>query len=89
MLPWLPALLGVATTAALNGGVLPFARHTMASVASAAPGVALIAVVTLLVLLAGRRVRWALPALVLITAADLGAYGIGFVYRSRPDRSPG
>ena len=42
---------------------------------------ALIAFVTLLVVLAARRVRWALPALVLITAADLGAYGIGFVYQ--------
>jgi len=86
LLPWLPALLGVATTVGLNGRLLPFGRHIMASVASAAPGVALMAVVTLLVLLAGRRVRWALPVLVLITAADLGAYGIGFVYRE-PARS--
>jgi hypothetical protein len=50
-------------------------------VAAAAPGVALIAVVTLLVVLAARRVRWALPALIVITALDLGLYGIGFVYR--------
>ncbi len=86
VLPWLPTLLGVATTAALNGGLLPIARHTAATVAAAAPGVALIAFVTLLVVLAARRVRWMLPALVLITAADLGAYGIAFVYQE-PARS--
>ena len=81
MLPWLPTLLGVATLVGLNAGLLPYGRHTAATVAGAAPGVVLVAIVTLLVILTARRVRWALPALVLITAADLGVYGIGFVYR--------
>jgi hypothetical protein len=86
VLPWIPALLGVATTVCLNAGLLPFARQTAATVAAAAPGVAVIALVTLCVVLAARRTRWALPALVLITAADLGAYGIRFVYQE-PARS--
>ncbi len=78
---WIPALLGVATLAAVNAHLLPYARHEAATVAAAAPGVALIALVTLLVVLAARRVPWALAALIVITAADLGVYGIGFVYR--------
>jgi hypothetical protein len=84
ILVWMPAILGVITTALLNANVLRHARREMAAVADAAPGVAVIAVVTLLVVLAARRVRWALPALVLATAADLGAYGIGFIYREPP-----
>ena len=31
--------------------------------------------------LAARRVRWAVPLLIVVTAADLGLYGIGFVYQ--------
>jgi hypothetical protein len=37
--------------------------------------------VTLLVVLAARRVRWAVPVLIVVAAADLGLYGIGFVYQ--------
>jgi hypothetical protein len=77
---WIPAALGVVTTAAVNAHLLRYARHEAASVADAAPGVAVVAFVTLLVFLAGRRVRWALAVLIVVTAADLGAYGIGFVY---------
>ncbi|MEO5819406.1 MAG: hypothetical protein ABIT71_02800 [Vicinamibacteraceae bacterium] len=77
---WIPALLGVLTTAALNAQLLRYARRDVASVAAAAPGVAVLALVTLLVVLAARRVRWAVPALIIVTAADLGVYGIGFVY---------
>jgi hypothetical protein len=79
-LVWIPALFGVATTAALNGNLVHYAHRDVASVAAAAPGVAVVAVVTLLVVLAGRRVRWAVPVLIVVTAADLGAYGVGFVY---------
>jgi len=85
---WIPAMLGVITTVALNGQLLRYWRREMASVAVAWPGVAVLAVVTLLVVLAGRRVRWALPALMLIAAADLGAYGIGFVYQEPPQTIP-
>jgi hypothetical protein len=37
-----------------------------------------------LVFLAGRRVRWALGALIIVTAADLAAWGLVYVYRQPP-----
>ncbi len=78
---WIPAALGIATTVALNTGLLPYGRHTFARASVAAPGVAIVIAVTLLVFLAGRRVRWAIAALVVVTAVDLAAWGIRFVYR--------
>jgi hypothetical protein len=81
---WIPTALGVATTVALNGHLLSFGTHTFASAGAAAPGVAIVAAVTLLVHLAARRVRWALAALVVVTAVDLGALGIRFIYREPP-----
>jgi hypothetical protein len=78
---WIPAALGIVTTLALNSRLLPYGRHTFASASAAAVGVAFVVVVTLLVYLAGRRVRWALAALVVGTAADLGVWGIRFIYR--------
>jgi len=78
---WVPAALGIATTLALNTRLLGYGRHTFASAAVAAPGIAVIIAVTLLVFLAGRRVRWAIAALVVVTAIDLAAWGIRFVYR--------
>ena len=87
---WIPAMLGVITTAVLNAQLLRYARREAAAVAVAAPGVAVVAVVTLLVALAGRRVRWALPALVLITAADSSAStASASSTRNRRSRSPG
>jgi Bacterial membrane protein YfhO len=88
VLPWLPTVLAVATTVGLNAGLLPYGRHTAATVAGAAPGVAIVATVTLLVILAARRVRWALPALVVVTAADLALYGIRFVYQEPAQSIP-
>jgi hypothetical protein len=78
---WIPAALGIVTTLALNSHLLGYGRHTFASASAAAPGVAIVAAVTLLVFLAGRRVRWAIAALVVVTAADLAAWGIRFVYQ--------
>jgi hypothetical protein len=77
---WIPATLGLLTTLLLNTGVLPYGRHTFARLAAASAGVAIVAVVTLLTTLAGRRAAWAIPALVVVTALDLGAWGIRFVY---------
>ena len=88
VLPWVPTLLGLATLVGLNAGLLPYGRHTAATVAAAAPGVALVATVTLLVILAARRVRWALPVLVVITAADLALYGIRFIYQEPAQSIP-
>jgi hypothetical protein len=81
---WIPLLLGIATTAAFNAHLLFYARWQAASVATAAPGVVVIGLVTLLVVLAARRIRWALPVLIVVTAADLGLYGIRFVYLEPP-----
>lgn len=78
---WIPAALGVATTLALNSQLLPFGRHTFASLPTAAAGVGVVLLVTFLVHVASRRVRWAPAAIVIVTAADLGAYGLGFVNR--------
>jgi uncharacterized membrane protein YozB (DUF420 family) len=78
---WIPAALGVATTVALNSHLLPYGQYTFASAAVAASGVAMVAAVTLLVFLAGRRRRWAIAALVLVTAVDLARWGLTFVYR--------
>ena len=78
---WIPAALGVATTLALNTGLLPYGRLTFATAPAAARGVAIVAAVTLLVYLAGRRVPWAPAVLVVVTAADLGAWGIRLIYR--------
>jgi hypothetical protein len=78
---WIPAVLGVGTMLTLNSGWLPYGRHMFASAAHAVPGVAIVAAVTLLVVLAARGTRWALPALVVVTAVDLGLWGIRFVQR--------
>jgi hypothetical protein len=78
---WIPAATGIVTTLALNSQLLGYGRHTFASAAAAAPGVAIVAAVTLLVFLAGRRVRWAIAALIVVTAADLAAWGIGYIYQ--------
>jgi hypothetical protein len=83
---WIPAGLGLATLLAVNTGLITFGAIPFATVAAAAPGVAAFVVVTALVWLAGRRWRPALALLVVVTAIDLGVYGIGFV-RREPARS--
>jgi hypothetical protein len=81
---WIPAALGIATTLALNTRVLPYGAQTFAAARAAAAGPAFIVAVTALVLLAGRQVRWALGALVIVTAADLGVWGIPYLFREPP-----
>jgi hypothetical protein len=81
---WIPAALGIATTVALNTGVLPYGPHTFSHVAEAAKGPAFVLAVTVLVFLAARQVRWALGALIVVTAADLAAWGLVSVYRQPP-----
>jgi hypothetical protein len=78
---WMAPALGMATTLALNSHLLPYGPYTFASATAAAPGVAIVAAVTLLVFLAGRGRRWAVAALVVVTAADLARWGLTFVYR--------
>jgi hypothetical protein len=83
---WVPAALGIVTTIALNTGLLGFGRHTFAPAVSAAPGVAIVLAVTLLVYLAGRGRQWPIVALVVLTAIDLAAWGTRFIYRE-PSRT--
>ena len=82
---WIPAALGVATTVVLNGRLLDLG-DVFWTASTALPGVAVVVVVSLLVFLAGRRAAWALAALVVVTAVDLGVYGLGFVRREPPRR---
>jgi hypothetical protein len=81
---FVPLMLGVATTVALNGRLLPFGRHIFAGALAAAPGVAIAGLVAALVYLAARRTPWAIAALVIVTAADLGAWGYRFIFREAP-----
>ena len=78
---WIPAALGIVTTVALNARLLDYGRRPFSSAPDAAIGVAIVAIVTLLVALAGQRVRWAIAALVVATTVDLGLWGIRFIYR--------
>ena len=77
---WLPSLLGIGTTVVLNSHLLRYGPLTFAHAQDAAVGVAVVASVTLLVQLAGRRLGWAIVALVVATAVDLALWGIRFVY---------
>jgi hypothetical protein len=83
---WIPSALGIATTIALNSHLLPYGKYTFAGAGAAVPGVAIVSAVTLLVYMAGRRARWAIAALIVVTAADLGAWGIPFIYE-KPART--
>jgi hypothetical protein len=81
---WVPLALGIATTTALNGRVLPFGRHILASAGDALPGVAVVGVVTTFIYLSARRASWALAAVVIVTAADLGGWGLRFIFKEPP-----
>ena len=78
---WIPLALGVATLLMVNTGFLDGRQYGFAGAAAAAPGVALVAAVSLLVVLAARRVRWALPGLVLVTTVDLAIWGVPYIYQ--------
>ena len=77
---WIPTALGVGTTLVLNSHLLRYGPRTFAHAQDAAVGVAIVAAVTLLVHLAGRRLSWAIAALIVVTALDLAVWGIRFVY---------
>jgi hypothetical protein len=81
---WTPLALSVATLLTFNTGFLFGGRYGIADVATAAPGVAIVAAVSLLVVLAARRVRWALPALVLVTMVDLAMWALPYIYSEPP-----
>jgi hypothetical protein len=81
---WIPLALSLGTLLLINGGILSKGRIVIATVAAAAPGVVIVAAITLLVVLAGRGVRWSIPALIVAAAIDLAVWGITFVYLEPP-----
>ena len=79
------AVIGVAITMLLNTHSVPIRPDLIvAPLSRALLGTALVAAVTLAVVLAARRVTWALPLLVILTAADLAVWGIRHVNREPP-----
>lgn len=79
------AIAGIAMTLLLNTHVLPVrADMIFGPVGRAVVGNALIVSVTTALVLAARGVTWALPLLVIITAVDLGLWGIRHIHRERP-----
>ena len=83
---WIPAVLGIGTTVFLNSGLLGYGRYTFSTAPAASMGVAIVMAVTLLVHVAGRRARWAIAAIVVVTALDLAWWGIRYVYDEPPIR---
>ena len=78
----IPALLSIATLVALNARWLPAASALpLSTVSRAAAGTGLIVLVTGLVALAASGVRWALPAIAVVTALDIGVWGMREVLR--------
>jgi hypothetical protein len=81
------AILSVLTTALVNTHAIRLpAAIPVAPFTQAAGGTALVLAVTFVFVLAARHVPWAPAALIAITAADLGFWGIGYVYRQPPHR---
>jgi len=80
---WSPLILGLLSL--LVTALFSRARDPIfAGPMHAAAGLAFVLAATVLLVLAARRMPWALAALAVFTAFDLGAWGIRFVYRERP-----
>jgi hypothetical protein len=78
-------VLNVATLLLLNTRVIPTAHDVVvADLLQAASGTAIIVAATGLLLLAARGVRWAVPAIIIFTAADLAGWGLTYLYRTPP-----
>lgn len=82
---WIPAALSLITTLALNTRILPVARDLpLSSAGRAMLGTIVVLAVTATVALAARGRRWAMAALVVVTAADLASWGVREVWREPP-----
>jgi hypothetical protein len=83
-----PVVLSLATNViapALNGSSWAAAHELSFSGAfRAGAGSALVVATTLLFLIAGRGVRWAVPLLVVLVAFDLGSWGYRYAWRIAP-----
>jgi hypothetical protein len=79
------AVLSVATLLLLNTHIIPTANDVVvAGMPQAGFGTAIVVTATILLLLAARGVRWALPVIVVFTAADLACWGLTYIYRTPP-----
>ena len=86
MMPlWIPAILSLVTTVALNTALVPVGPGRLfTAVPAALPGVVFVMAVTVLVVFAARGTSSAVIALVFVTAIDLAAWGIRYIYRQPP-----
>jgi hypothetical protein len=81
------ATLNVLTLLLLNTRIIPTARDVVvAGMRQASLGTMIVVGVTILLLLAAHGVRWALPLLIVVTAADLAGWGLTYLYRKPPVR---
>ena len=79
------AVLNVLTLILLNTRIIQTANDVVvASVLQASEGTLFIVGATVLLLCAARGARWAVPAIVVVTAADLACWGLTYVYRTPP-----
>jgi hypothetical protein len=77
--------LNVTTLLLLNTRIIHTANDVVvADMRQAGSGTALMAAATILFLLAARGVRWALPVIIIFTAADLAGWGLTYLYRTPP-----
>jgi hypothetical protein len=82
---WIPAGLSVAITLLISTRWVPiFEKAVLAPLPHAAAGTLCVIVVTALAVLAGRGVPFALAALVVVTAVDLGWSGVWTLYDFSP-----
>jgi hypothetical protein len=79
------AMLNLLTLLLLNTGVIPTPTDVvMADMLQAGFSAAVVITATILLLLAARGVRWALPLIVVFTAVDVACWGLTYIYRTPP-----
>jgi hypothetical protein len=79
------AVLNLLTLLLLNTHVIPTPNDVvMADMLQAAFSSVVVITATILLLLAARGVGWALPLIVVFTAADLACWGLTYIYRTPP-----
>ena len=80
----MPLVLAALTTVLVNGHVVFVPGAQSARLSTAAAGIVPLAAVTTMFAIAARGRGWPVVLLVLVTAADLGIWGIGYVYHEPP-----
>ena len=79
------AVVNVLTLLLLNSGLIRVASDViLAGVLRAAPGTLIVIATSALMLLAARGVPWAVPAIIVLTAADLAGWGLLYIHQTPP-----